>query len=125
MIAHSIPGQVFGPAQNLHGATYVVDVTFMRPELDENDIVVDIGLAAEIVKKTLADLNYRNLDDHPDFRDRRSTTETVARWIFDRLAAALVRKELGQGSAGIERLRVTLHESHIASASYEADLRRA
>ena len=125
MIAHSIPGQVFGPAQNLHGATYVVDVTFMRPALDENDIVVDIGLAGEVVKKTLADLNYRNLDDHPDFRGRRSTTEAVARWIFDRVAAALAEKELGASSADIERLRVTLHESHVASASYEADLCRA
>jgi 6-pyruvoyltetrahydropterin/6-carboxytetrahydropterin synthase len=125
MIAHSIPGKVFGPAQNLHGATYVVDVTFMRPTLDENDIVVDIGLASDFVKKTLADINYRNLDDHPAFRGRRSTTEAVARWIFDRIAAALAAKELGAGSEGISRLRVTLHESHVASASYEADLRRA
>ena len=122
MIAHSIPGEVFGPAQKLHGATYVVDVAFMRPELDVHDIVVDIGLAGEVVKKTLAALNFSNLDTHPDFKGRRSTTEAVARWVFERIAAALARGDLGAEAKGIARLRITLHESHIARASYEAAL---
>ena len=122
MIAHSIPGEVFGPAQKLHGATYVVDVAFMRPELDVHDIVVDIGLAGDVVKKTLAALNFSNLDAHPDFTGRRSTTEAVARWVFDRIAAALARGDLGAEAKGITRLRITLHESHVARASYEAAL---
>jgi 6-pyruvoyl-tetrahydropterin synthase len=122
MIAHSIKGEVFGPAQNLHGATYVVDVCFMRPRLDDNDIVVDIGLATEAVKDILSAINFRNLDDHPDFRGRRSTTEAVARWVFDRVAVAVKAGKLGSSAAGLSRLKVTLHESHMARASYEADL---
>ena len=125
MIAHSLKGEVFGPAQNLHGATYVVDIAFFREALDENDIVVDIGLATEVVRKTLTGLNFKNLDEHPDFRGRRSTTEAVARWVFDRIEAALNAGSLGKGAKGIERVRVTLHESHAALASYEADVRRA
>jgi 6-pyruvoyltetrahydropterin/6-carboxytetrahydropterin synthase len=125
MIAHSLKGEVFGPAQNLHGATYVIDVAFFREALDENDIVVDIGLATEVVHKTLGGLNFKNLDDHPDFRGRRSTTEAVARWVFDRIEAAINAGALGKGAQGIERLRITLHESHAALASYEAAVRRA
>ena len=122
MIAHSLAGKVFGPAQRLHGATYVTDVCFMRPELDENDIVVDIGLASDTVKRILGVINFCNLDDHPDFRGRRSTTEAVARWIFDRLRAAIRAGELGPSAQGLTRLKVTLHESHAARASFEADL---
>ncbi len=125
MIAHSIPGEVFGPAQNLHGATYVVDVAFFRSELDDNDIVVDIGLATDVIKRSLADLNFCNLDQHPDFAGKRSTTERVARWVFDRIAKALAGGDLGPGAAGIERVRVTLHESHVARASYEGAPGRA
>ena len=122
MIAHSLAGEAFGPAQNLHGATYVVDVAFMRSRLDENDIVVDIGLAQEVTKRTLAALNFRNLDDHPDFAGRRSTTEAVARWIFERIREAIANGDLGAAASGIERLRITLHESHVARASYEAEV---
>ena len=125
MIAHSIKGEVFGPAQKLHGATYVVDVCFMRPALDANDIVVDIGLAGDEIKKTLAAINFANLDEHPAFHGRRSTTEAVARWVFDQVAAAIAGGRLGDGAHGITRLKITLHESHIARASYEAELTRA
>ncbi|MBE0529918.1 MAG: 6-carboxytetrahydropterin synthase [Rhodospirillales bacterium] len=122
MIAHSLAGEAFGPAQNLHGATYVVDVAFMRSQLDENDIVVDIGLAQEVTKETLAALNFRNLDEHPDFAGRRSTTEAVARWVFERIRDAIANGDLGAAASGIERLRITLHESHVARASYEAEV---
>ena len=123
MIAHSIPGEVFGPAQKLHGATYVTDVCFMRPEVDENDIVVDIGLATETVKQILASINFSNLDEHPDFRGKRSTTENVARWVFVRVQEAISAGRLGASASGLTRLKVTLHESHTARAGYEADLR--
>lgn len=122
MIAHSIKGEVFGPAQKLHGATYVIDVCFMRRELDENDIVVDIGLATETVKQVLASINYSNLDDHPDFRGRRSTTEAVARWVFEKIKEAVAAGKLGASARGLERLKITLHESHNALASFESDL---
>lgn len=122
MIAHSIKGEVFGPAQRLHGATYVIDVCFMRPELDEHDIVVDIGLATDTVKQVLAAINYSNLDDHPEFKGRRSTTEAVARWVFDKVKAAVHTGRLGPSARKLERIKVTLHESHAARASYEAAL---
>ena len=122
MIAHSIKGEVFGPAQNLHGATYVIDVCFMRKALDENDIVVDIGLATETVKKVLSSINFSNLDDHPDFLGRRSTTETVAKWVFDQMKAAIAAGKLGPNAKGLARLKITLHESHNALASYESEL---
>lgn len=122
MIAHSLPGEVFGPAQQLHGATYVVDAAFMRQALDAHDIVVDIGLASQTLGKVLAEINYRNLDEHPDFRDRRSTTEALARWIFSKLAEAIADGTLGAAGQGLERLKVTLHESHVARASFEAEL---
>lgn len=123
MIAHSLKGPVFGPAQQLHGATYVVDVCFQRPELDSNDIVVDIGLAADVIKDVLAKINFANLDAHPAFRGRRSTTEAVARWVFDQVVAAIADGQLGAEAAGITRVKITLHESHVARASYEGDLR--
>ena len=124
MIAHSFTGAVFGPAQRLHGATYVVDAEFRRPDLDGDGIVVDIGLAGEALRAVLSDLNYRNLDDEEAFRGRNTTTEMLARTIFDRLAAAIRDGRLGPQAYGIAALKVTLRESHVAWASYEADLER-
>jgi 6-pyruvoyltetrahydropterin/6-carboxytetrahydropterin synthase len=123
MIAHSIPGEVFGPAQKLHGATYVVDVAFMSETLDANDIVVDIGLATKTVGEILAAINYCNLDDHAAFRGKRSTTEAVAFWVFSQVRDALVSGKFGP--VLISRVKVTLHESHLARASYEAELGNA
>jgi 6-pyruvoyltetrahydropterin/6-carboxytetrahydropterin synthase len=120
MIAHSLTGQVFGPAQRLHGATYVVDVEFRRSELDADGLVVDIGRATEVLHAVLSDFNYRNLDDHPGFRGRNTTTEFLARVVFDRVAEAVRRGDLGAGARGIESMRVTLRESHVASAAFEA-----
>jgi 6-pyruvoyl-tetrahydropterin synthase len=122
MIAHSLRGEVFGPAQRLHGATYVVDVEFRRAELDADGIVVDIGRAAEALHQALSGMNYRNLDDEPAFRSRNSTTEALARTIFDSLADAIRRGDLGVTARGIAGIRVTLHESHVAAATYDADL---
>jgi 6-pyruvoyltetrahydropterin/6-carboxytetrahydropterin synthase len=122
MIAHSFQGAIFGPAQRIHGATYVVDVSFQRSELDADGLVVDIGLASETLKAVLADLNFRNLDDEPEFRGRNTTTEFMARVIFERMAAAIRADRLGSGAQGLERLKVTLHESHIAWAGYEGAL---
>ena len=119
LIAHSLTGQVFGPAQRLHGATYVVDVELKRPDLDADGIVADIGRAAEALRRVLADLNYRNLDELPAFAGRNTTTEFLARVVFDGLIAAIGRGDLGAGAGAIEQIRVTLHESHIASASFE------
>jgi 6-pyruvoyltetrahydropterin/6-carboxytetrahydropterin synthase len=124
MIAHSFSGAVFGPAQRLHGATYVVDVEFRRPTLDADGIVVDIGRAAAALAAVLGGLNYRNLDEEPAFAGRNSTTEYLARVVFDRLAAAIDNGDLEPGGRMIESLRVTLHESHVASASYDGQLRR-
>jgi 6-pyruvoyl-tetrahydropterin synthase len=120
MIAHSFRGQVFGPAQRLHGATYVVDAEFKRRDLDADGIVVDIGRATETLKAILAELNFRNLDDEPLFAGKNTTTEFLARTVFDRLVAAIRRGDFGPGGAAVEHVRVTLHESHIAWASYEA-----
>jgi 6-pyruvoyltetrahydropterin/6-carboxytetrahydropterin synthase len=125
MIAHSFRGEVFGPAQRLHGATYVVDAEFRRPELDADGIVVDIGRATDVLRRVLADMNFKNLDDEPAFASRNTTTEFLARVVFDRLAAAIAHGDLGPHAPGIEQLKVTLHESHVASASYEGLLRRA
>ena len=122
MIAHSFTGQVFGPAQRLHGATYVVDVELKRPDLDADGIVADIGRAAEALRRVLADLNYRNLDELPAFAGRNTTTEFLARVVFDGLIAAIGRGDLGPGAGAIEQIRVTLHESHIASASFEGQV---
>ena len=122
MIAHSLTGQVFGPAQRLHGATYVVDVELKRPDLDADGIVADIGRAAEALRRVLADLNSRNLDELPAFAGRNTTTEFLARVVFDGLVAAIGRGDLGPGAGAIEQIRVTLHESHIASASFEGQV---
>ena len=122
MIAHSFQGEAFGPAQRLHGATYVVDLEFRRPELDANGMVVDIGLAADVLKMTLAALNYRNLDEETAFKGRNTTTEFLAHEIFTRIATAIGRGELGAAASGVESVRVRLHESHVASASFEGRL---
>jgi 6-pyruvoyl-tetrahydropterin synthase len=119
MIAHSFQGEIFGPAQRLHGATYVVDATFRRAELDEDGLVVDIGLASEALRRTLAAMNYRNLDEEPDFAGKNTTTEFLARAIFERIATAVRAGELGQGARGLSSICVTLHESHVAWGSYE------
>ena len=119
MIAHSFQGAVFGPAQRLHGATYVVDATFRREDLDADGLVVDIGLASAKLHAALEDLNYRNLDDVDAFVGKNTTTEFLARAIFDRLAAAAKEGELGEGARGLASISVTLNESHVAWASYE------
>jgi len=122
MIAHSFRGEVFGPAQRLHGATYVVDATFRRGELDADNIVVDIGLATEELGAVLADLNYRNLDDEPDFAGVNTSTEFLAKVIADRLADKVHAGALGEGARGLAGITVALHESHVAWASYERTL---
>jgi 6-pyruvoyl-tetrahydropterin synthase len=119
MIAHSFRGEVFGPAQRLHGATFVVDATFRRAELDADNIVIDIGRAAQELSAVLGDLNYRNLDDEPEFAGMNTSTEALARVIADRLAARVHAGALGEGARGLAGITVTLHESHIAWASYE------
>lgn len=123
MIAHSFDGEVFGPAQKLHGATYVVDVEFRRAALDADNLVVDIGRATDALRAELATLNYRNLDDEPAFAGQNTTTEFLAHVIFERMAERIRGGELGDGARGIDALRVTLHESHVASAAYEGSLR--
>jgi 6-pyruvoyl-tetrahydropterin synthase len=122
MIAHSLSGEVFGPAQRLHGATYVVDATFRRSTLDADGIVVDIGRAAQVLREVLGELGYRNLDDEADFEGMNTTTEALARIVADRLADRARAGELGDGARELDGLVVTLRESHVASASYERSL---
>jgi 6-pyruvoyl-tetrahydropterin synthase len=122
MIAHSFQGAVFGPAQALHGATFVVDAAFMAQSLDENGIVIDIGLAHEVLKATLGPLNYRNLDAIPEFAGRNTTTEFLAHHIHARLAEAARSGALGRDGRALAAIRVTLSESHVARAWYEAPL---
>ena len=122
MIAHSLRGEVFGPAQRLHGATYVVDATFRRATLDVNDIVVDIGRAAEALRAVLGELGYRNLDDEVGFAGMNTTTEALAAVISDRLVDRARSGALGDGGRELDGLVVTLHESHVAWASYEREL---
>jgi 6-pyruvoyl-tetrahydropterin synthase len=122
MVAHSFTGEVFGPAQRLHGATFVVDATFRRSELDADGVVVDIGAAAEVLHAVLAELNYRNLDEDPQLAGTNTTTEALARVVADRLAQRIAAGALGSGAAGLEGLSVTLHESHVAWASYDRSL---
>jgi 6-pyruvoyl-tetrahydropterin synthase len=119
MIAHSFEGEIFGPAQRLHGATYVVDATFRRPELDDDGLVGDIGRASERLRAILAEMNYRNLDEEPAFAGSNTTTEFLARIVHDRLARAIAAGDLGKGARGLSSLEVTLRESHVAWASYE------
>lgn len=122
MIAHSFKGEVFGPAQRLHGATYVVDLEFRRAALDADALVVDISRAAATLRAVLDALNYRNLDDEPAFAGRNTTTEFLARAVFDRMQAAIRAGELGDTARGLAAMKVTLHESHAAWAAYEGDL---
>ncbi len=122
MIAHSLRGEVFGPAQRLHGATFLVDATFRRSALDADGIVVDIGLASQELAAVTAALSYRNLDDEPDFAGVNTTTELLAQTIADRLAERVHAGALGEGARALEGLVVTLHESHVAWASYERAL---
>ena len=122
MLAHSIPGEVFGPAQNLHGATYVIDVAFHRSTLSEDGIVVDIGRAHEVLQDALSPLRYANLDAMDEFRGIKTTTEFLCKYVFDRIAEASAEGRLGPGSEGLEKIRVTLNESHVARAWYEGAL---
>lgn len=122
MIAHSLRGEVFGPAQRLHGATYLVDATFQRAELDADNVVVDMGLAATELRGIIAGLSYRNLDEDPDFTGTNTTTEFLAKVIADRLAARILDGALGESAHGLTGITVQLHESHIAWASYQRTL---
>jgi len=122
MVAHSLRGETFGPAQRLHGATYVVEATFRRAELDSDGVVVDIGRAGEEVQAVLAELDYRNLDEEPSLAGVNTTTEVLSRLIADRLAERVQAGALGDAAGGLEELVVTLHESPLASASYERSL---
>jgi len=122
MIAHSFRGEVFGPAQRLHGATYVVDATFRRAELDADNIVVDIGRATEMLHEVLAEFTYRNLDDDPELAGMNTSTEALAQVVADRLADRVHAGDLGDGARNLDGLVVTLHESHVAWASYERPL---
>ncbi len=122
MIAHSLRGEAFGPAQRLHGATYVIDATFRRADLDDDGIVVDIGRAAAALHAVVDGLTYRNLDDEPELAGRNTSTEALAGVIADRLAERVHRGDLGEGARGLTGLAVTLHESHVAWASYERAL---
>jgi 6-pyruvoyl-tetrahydropterin synthase len=124
MIAHSFRGELFGPAQRLHGATFVVDVAFFREALTADNVVVDIGRAHDALKATLGPLNYRNLDDIPEFKDQQTTTEFLSRHVFDAMADAARSGALGPGGEGIERIRVMLHESHVARAWFEGPVAR-
>jgi 6-pyruvoyl-tetrahydropterin synthase len=122
MVAHSFRGDVFGPAQRLHGATYVVDATFRRESLDADNLVVDIGRASEELHALLGELSYRNLDEEPAFTGMNTSTEALAQVIADRLAERIRDGRLGEGAAGLGGVSVTLHESHIAWATYERAL---
>jgi 6-pyruvoyl-tetrahydropterin synthase len=119
MVAHSLRGGLFGPAQRLHGATYVVDLELMAPGLGPDGVVVDIGRANTVLDEVLGELNYRNLDEFPEFSGHNTTTEFLARTLFERVAARCAAGALGPGSEALTRLRVTLRESHVAWASYE------
>ncbi|MGV8935690.1 MAG: 6-pyruvoyl trahydropterin synthase family protein [Allorhizobium sp.] len=122
MIAHSLPRPVFGPAQGMHGATFVVDAAFFTRDVDEDGLAVDIGAAMTVLAEVLKPLNYQNLDEVAVFKGKVTTTEVLAKHVFDQLAAAVAEKKLGPGSHRICRLKVTLHESHTAKGWYEADL---
>lgn len=122
MIAHSFRGEVFGPAQRLHGATYVVDVELRRPDLDQDNLVVDIGLATQALRGVLAELDYRNLDEHPALTGLNTTTEFLARVVWEGMANRIAAGELGTAARGVTEIKVVLRESHVAWAAYEAPL---
>jgi 6-pyruvoyl-tetrahydropterin synthase len=122
MIAHSFSGEAFGPAQRLHGATYVVDASFVGERLDSDGVLVDIGRATELLKDVLSRLNYRNLDDEADFAGVNTSTEVLARVVADRIAERIRQGELGEPARALAKMVVTLHESHVAWASFERTL---
>ncbi|WP_017602952.1 6-pyruvoyl trahydropterin synthase family protein [Nocardiopsis alkaliphila] len=122
MVAHSFKGEVFGPAQALHGATFIVDVTLRRPELDPDNLVVDIGAATRELGEVVGGLNYRNLDEVPEFAGINTSTEFLAKVVADRLAERIVQGALGEHADGLTSMTVTLHESHVAWACYEREL---
>jgi 6-pyruvoyl-tetrahydropterin synthase len=122
MIAHSFKGETFGPAQGLHGATYTVDVEFRRPRLDPDGVVVDIGAAHAVLKTVLSELNFRNLDEDPAFAGQNTTTEFLAGEVFARMARHVRQNALGPHSGGLDAMKVTLHESHVAWAAFEGSL---
>lgn len=124
MIAHSFRGELFGPAQALHGATYVIDVELRRPELTDEGVVVDIGRASAALRRVVGELNYRNLDEIEAFAGRNTTTEYLARHVFDALGAAINAGELGPGAEGLAAMKVTLWESHVAWATFEGEIPR-
>ena len=123
MIAHSFAGEMFGPAQALHGATFVIDAAFIAAALDPNGVVIDIGRAHEVLRGIVKDLNYRNLDDLPEFKGHNTTTEFLTKYVFDRLAAAARSGGLGRDGRELDAIRVTISESHVARAWYEGSLR--
>jgi 6-pyruvoyl-tetrahydropterin synthase len=123
MIAHSFRGEMFGPAQALHGATFVIDAAFIAGTLDPNGVVVDIGRAHEVLRGIVKDINYRNLDDIPEFRGHNTTTEFLTKYVFDRLAGAARGGALGRDGGELDAIRVTISESHVARAWYEGSLR--
>ena len=122
MIAHSFSGEIFGPAQRMHGATYIVDLEMRRAALDADGLIVDIGLASQTLNKVLAEFNFQNLDEIPEFKGKNTTTEFMAEIIFNRMIDQIKMGSLGSSASGLSSLRVTLHESHVAWASYEGDL---
>src|ERR1700753_2335664 len=122
MIAHSFRGELFGPAQRLHGATYVVDVEFRRPTLDASGVVIDIGRASDALRAIVGEFAFRNLDDLPEFAGKNTTTEFLAQVVFGRMAVRIAKGELGPGSEGLTAVKVTLHESHVAWASFEGPI---
>lgn len=124
MIAHSLPRPLFGPAQQLHGATYVVDAAFFRSRLTEDEVVLDIGRATAMLREVLAPLSYQNLDDIPALEGRITTTEFLCKFIFDAIAQRLQKGDFGPGSDGVERVRITLQENHLARAWYEGEIER-
>ena len=123
MIAHSFTGEMFGPAQALHGATFVIDAAFLSEALDPNGVVIDIGRAHEVLRGIVKDLNYRNLDDLPEFKGHNTTTEFLTKYVFDRLAAAARSGGLGRDGGELDAIRITISESHVARAWYEGSLR--
>jgi 6-pyruvoyl-tetrahydropterin synthase len=122
MIAHSFSGETFGPAQQLHGATYIVDVEFRRAKLDKDGVVVDIGLASRVLEELLAELNFRNLDEFAEFKGKNTTTEFLAGAIFTRMGRRIAKGDLGEAAQSLNSMRVRLEESHVAWAAYEASL---
>ena len=123
MIAHSFTGEMFGPAQALHGATFVIDAAFLSEALDPNGVVIDIGRAHEVLRGIIKDINYRNLDDLPEFKGHNTTTEFLTKYVFDRLATAARAGGLGRDGRELNAIKVTISESHVARAWYEGSLR--